>query len=114
MQVYKLTDQANKTYNDTKWTINKWKETDGSGELCSPGWLHFYYSKELAMFLNPIHANIDNPKLWIAEADGTIKDDSGLKGGATKLRIVEQIQAVKPTKEQCVKFAILCAKEVCD
>ena len=35
-----------------------------------------------------------------------------MKGGATKLRIVEEIPVVTPTTEQCVKFAILCAKVV--
>jgi hypothetical protein len=42
-----------------------------------------------------------------------MRDDLGLKGGSTKLRITQEIQYVAPTKEQCVKFAILCASAVC-
>ena len=112
MQVYKLTDQNLKTRNSYQWQINDWHETDGAGELCSAGWLHFYYSKELALLLNPIHADIANPKLFIAEAAGQFKDDYGLKGGCTKLRIVEELPVVMPTTEQFIKFGIYCAKAV--
>ena len=80
--------------------------------LFRSGWLHFYYSKELALFLNPIHANIAEPRLFLAEAAGQFKDDDGLKGGCTKLRIVEEIPVVMPSLEQRVKFGILCAKVV--
>jgi hypothetical protein len=112
--VYKLTDQNLQTYNGYQWELNKPKETSGKGELCGPGWLHFYYSPELALFLNPLHANIDNPRLFKAEASGSFKDDRGLKGGATGLKITEEIPVVPPTLEQKVTFAILCALEVCE
>ena len=112
MQVYKLTDKNLQTYNNYQWQINEWHDTTGEGELCGEGWLHFYYSKELALFMNPLHANIAEPRLFVAEAAGQFKDDYGLKGGCTKLRIVEEIPVVMPTAEQCVKFGILCAKIV--
>jgi hypothetical protein len=112
MQVYKLTDQNLQTHNGYQWQINDWHETDGAGELCSKGWLHFYYSKELALFLNPMHADIANPKLFVAVAAGQFKDDHGLKGGCTKLRIVEELPVVMPTTEQFVKLGIYCAKAV--
>ena len=112
MQVYKLTDKNLQTHNNYQWQINEWHDTTGEGELCGEGWLHFYYSKELALFMNPIHANIAEPRLFVAEAAGQFKDDYGLKGGCTKLRIVEEIPVVMPTAEQCVKFGILCAKVV--
>ena len=112
MQVYKLTDQNLQTHNGYQWQINAWHETDGAGELCSAGWLHFYYSKELALLLNPMHANIANPKLFVAEAAGQFKDDYGLKGGCSKLRIVEELPVVMPTTEQFIKFGIYCAKAV--
>ena len=112
MQVYKLTDKNLQTHNNYQWQINEWHDTTGEGELCSAGWLHFYYSKELALFLNPLHARIAEPRLFVAEAAGQFKDDYGLKGGATKLRIVEEIPVVMPSLEQRVKFGILCAKVV--
>ena len=75
MKVYKLTNQDNKTKNNTIWGENVTHKTNGEEELCGPGWLHFYYSPELAALLNPIHAQIINPKLWEAEANGKILDD---------------------------------------
>jgi pyruvate/2-oxoglutarate dehydrogenase complex dihydrolipoamide acyltransferase (E2) component len=111
-QVFKLTNQALQTHNNFQWTLNRWCEAPGTGELCTNGWLHWYHSPELALFLNPIHANIDNPRLFVAEASGAMRDDNGLKGGSTKLRIVQEIQYVAPTTEQRVKFTILCASAV--
>ena len=112
MPVYKLTDKNLQTHNNYQWRMNRWRVTKGTGQLCSAGWLHFYYSKELALFLNPLHARIAEPRMFVAEAAGQFKDDYGLKGGCTKLRIVEEIPVVMPTAEQCVKFGILCAKVV--
>jgi hypothetical protein len=112
-QVFKLTNQALQTHNNFQWTLGEWRKTSGTGELCSKGWLHWYHSPELALLLNPIHADIDNPRLFKAEAAGAMRDDNGLKGGSTKLRIVQEIQYVAPTMEQRIKFAILCASAVC-
>lgn len=109
---YKLTDQENKTFNNTKWGNGVTHESDGSGELCSPGWLHYYHSPLLAVLLNPIHADIPNPKLWECKAEGRHKDDYGLKGGCTKLTTLHEIAIPKISTEQSVKFAILCTKEV--
>jgi hypothetical protein len=112
-QVFKLTNQALQTHNNFQWTVGEWCEAPGTGELCTNGWLHWYHSAELALLLNPIHANIKNPRLFVAEASGAMRDDLGLKGGSTKLRITQEIQYVAPTTEQRVKFAILCASAVC-
>ena len=73
-KVYKLTTQDNTTHNGCKWVPGEWKETNGEGPLCGPGWLHAYEDKLTAVFMNPEHAKIANPKLWIAEADGKFLD----------------------------------------
>ena len=112
MRVYKLTNQDNETYNGTKWGENVTHRTDGSGELCNKGWLHFYSSPELGLFLNKIHANICDPKLWEAEAEGQFKNDLGRKGGCTKLTTIREIPVPNITTNQRVAFAILCALEV--
>jgi hypothetical protein len=112
-QVFKLTNQALQTHNNYQWTVGEWCEAPGTGVLCTNGWLHWYHSPELALLLNPIHADIKDPRLFVAEASGAMRDDLGLKGGSTKLRIVQEIQYVAPTTEQRVKFAILCASAVC-
>jgi hypothetical protein len=111
MLKYKLTNQNNMTHNNTLWGENVTHETDGSGELCGPGWLHFYHSAELAVMMNPIHADIENPKLWECEAEGQLKDDRGLKGGCTRLTTIREIPLPKITPEQRIRVGILCARK---
>ena len=112
MKVYKLTDQEFFTRNNTLWGENVTHETSGEGKLCSEGWLHYYHHPLLAILLNPIHADISNPILWEAEAEGKQLNDRGLKGGCTKLTTIKQITLPEITLEQRVEFAIRCAMEV--
>jgi len=114
MIVYKLTDQNLQTHGGYQWEPGVARETDGRGNLCGPGWLHYYHDPLLAVLLNPIHACITNPILWEAEADGLHKDDRGLKGGCTRLTLMRQIELPQSTTEQRVRFGILCAKAVCN
>jgi hypothetical protein len=110
--IYKLTNQNLQTHNGYQWIIGKWRETDGSGELCGPGWLHGYKDPLLAAFFNPIHANIIEPLLWEAEADGKYLNDHGRKCGYTKMRIIQQIPLPKITTEQLIEIGIRCAMEI--
>ena len=112
---YKLTNQDMTTHNGYKWEINKWRKVnakDGDGNLCSGSFLHAYTDPVLAIFLNPIHANISNMRLFRAEGRGRFADDNGLKIGYSQMRLVEELPVKMPTTEQRVKFAILCAMEV--
>ena len=113
MKAYKLTNQDMQTYNNTQWVLGEAKTTNGEGYLCGPGWLHFYSHPLLAVFLNPIHANFSNPRLFEIEAEGKIKKDRGLKFGCTRMTLVKELELPQVTSEQCVKFAIYCALEVC-
>jgi len=113
MIVYKLTDQNLQTHGGYQWEPGVARETDGNGDLCGPGWLHYYHDPLLAVLLNPIHADIEDPILWEAEAEGLHKDDQGLKGGCTKLTLLRQIDLPQITTEQRIRFGILCAKAVC-
>jgi len=110
---YKLTTQDLTTYNDTKWVLNEWKETSGKGELCTEGWLHCYTNPLLAILLNPIHARIDNPKLFKCEVDGKYLGDNGLKEGWTRMRIIEEMEIPQLSNINKIAFGILCALEVC-
>jgi hypothetical protein len=112
-KAYKLTDANMQTRNNTQWVLQEFKETSGKGNLCGPGWLHYYSDAKLAAFLNPIHANFAAPRLFEIEVAGDIESDRGIKYGCTKMRLVQELQFVKPTVEQCIKFGILCALEVC-
>jgi len=110
--VYKLTNQDLTTHNGYQWAVGEWRETNGEGNLCGPGWLHAYTDPAVALFLNPIHANIANPRLWEGEAKGKVTSDKGLKVGYTRMRIVMELPVVLPTTEQQVRFAIACAVSV--
>jgi len=110
--MYKLTDKNMTTFGGTKWELNQWKETSGEGGLCRNGWLHCYSDPLLAIFFNSMHANITHPRLFEVEVDGKEKLDYGLKFGYSRMRLVKEIEVPKLTKEQAIKFGLLCALEV--
>lgn len=113
--LYKLTDQAGYTrpglYNACLWGPGVSHSGTGEGELCGPGWVHAYTHPLLAVLLNPIHAAIDNPRLWEAEGD-VVLSDNGLKVGCRTLTTLREMPVPVVTTEQRVRFAILCALTV--
>jgi len=109
---YKLTDSKMRTCNEFQWELGKWYETTGEGDLCSSSWLHFYSDSLVGMFMNPVHAGIENPRLFRAEVEGNFIDDNGTKCGYSRARLVEELMVPQISPVQRVRFAILCAKEV--
>jgi len=110
--LYKLTDSCGKTLNGTQWGPGVSHSGTGKGGLCGPGWIHAYEHPLVAVLLNPIHANFKNPRLWEAEGEIAIRDGQ-LKCGCKTLTTVREIPLPSITTEMRVRFAILCAKEVC-
>ena len=111
--VYKLTSTTLTTHGGYQWIVGEWRETPGTGDLCSAGWLHWYADPLLAVLLDPIHGNLGpTARLWEAEADGECRDDCGIKGGSIRLRLVRELPLPVVTTEQRVKFGILCAQAV--
>lgn len=111
---YKLTDQNMRTYEGYQWRLNKLHKTSGEGNLCGPGWLHFYSDPLLAVLLNPIHASIDNPRLFQAGVSGKHKDDNGLKEGWSEAKLIKELDVPVISLNQRIVFGILCAKKVCN
>ena len=109
---YKLTDLEMRTYKEFQWELGKWYETTGEGDLCSSSWLHFYNNPLVGLFMNPAHADIENPRLFRAEVEGEVLDDHGLKCGYSRARLIEELTVPQISPVQRVRFAILCAKEV--
>jgi hypothetical protein len=109
---YKLTDQQLQTHNWYQWKVGEWVKTDGSGELCGPGWLHCYEHPLLAVLHNPIHANIHNPILWAAEVRGLEKRDGEMKAGWTEMRLIRRVKIPVLTIDQHIKYGIRCAMAV--
>ena len=113
--LYKLTRQNDTTSGGTtlEWGTGVSHTATGPGtKLCSPDVIHAYTHPLLAVLLNPIHADYQNPKLWRCEGD-VVADDHGLKVGVKTLTTIEEMPLPVVTLEQRVKFAILCAKHVC-
>lgn len=110
---YKLTTQNMTTYNRFTWEVGKTVETSGRGELCGPGWLHYYDDPLLAVMFNPLHAKLSNPRLFEAECEGQHKNDKGAKGGCTKMTLLREVVIPIVSNNQRVAFGILCAREVC-
>lgn len=111
---YKLTDANDRTYGGTQWGAGITHETSGEGELCTKGWLHCYTHPLLAVLLNPIHADFQNPHLWEVEVGGDHKTDNGLKEGWSRMTTVRQLKLPTVTTSQRIAFAIICVLKVYD
>ena len=110
-KLYKLTDENGMTRDETQWGPGATHSGTGAGGVCGPGYIHAYEHPLLAVLLNPIHANFRNPRLWEAEGEIALRDGH-LKCGCVSLTTLREIPVPKITAEQCVRFAILCAKQV--
>ncbi len=112
---YKLTDANDQTYGGCQWGENITHETSGGGELCGPGWTHWYTHPLLAVMLNPIHGNFDLTKahLWESPEDQVAeKTDRGLKVGCAKGTTAQRIPLPEVTLTQKIAFGILCSLAV--
>jgi hypothetical protein len=112
MKLFKLTDGDGQTRNGTQWGPGVSHSGTGEGELCGPGWIHAYEHPLIAVLINPIHANFKNPRLWEAEGEVGLRDGQ-FKCGCATLTTVREIPLPAITTEMRVRFAIMCAKEVC-
>lgn len=112
--LYKLTTQDGWTRKGHKnachWGEGVSHSGTGVGGLCTGAYIHAYTDQLLAVLLNPIHAEIDNPALW--EARGVVAASDGIKVGCVTLRTIRRLPLPVVTTEQRVRFGILCAKRV--
>ena len=112
---YKLTDANDQTQGGCQWGENVSYETSGTGDLCGPGWTHWYTHPLLAVMLNSIHGNFDlsTAHLWESPEDQVAeKTDRGLKVGCTKGTTARRIPLPEVTLTQKIAFGILCSLEV--
>lgn len=106
--LYKLTRPDLTTYGGYPWVLNEQRRFPGTGSLCGPGWCHAYLTPELAVFLNPIHANYQHPfRLFRAEGEIGIRDGD-LKVGCRLLVLREECVVPRFTIEQHIAFGIFC------
>ena len=116
MRLYKLTDPNGVTRarepGETQWGENVTHTAIGDGnELCTFDVIHAYLTPELAILLNPIHADFSEPILWEAEGE-IVAREGDIKVGCKSLTTLRRLPLVEPTLVQRIAFGILCAKAV--
>lgn len=112
MILYKLTRQDMTTHKNFTWELKKPSVLlPPGGQLCSSSFYHAYLSPELAVLLNPIHANYQNPRLFEAEGDVAARDHD-LKVGVKQLTLLTEIPLPVVSATQLVVFAVLVSKSV--
>jgi len=112
MKLFKLTDRDGQTRGRTQWGPGASHSGTGGGGLCGPGWIHAYEHPLVAVLMNPIHARVKTPRLWEAEGEVGLRDGQ-FKCGCKTLTTVREIPLPAVTTEMRVRFAIMCAAEVC-
>jgi hypothetical protein len=114
-RLYKLTTWDWKTRkwesNETLWGPGVAHRAPG-GQLCTRDVLHAYISPEIAAFLNPAHAGIEDPVFWECEGTVDVRDVYSAKVGCTYLRTLRPARPVRPTLRQRFVFALKLAQEV--
>lgn len=111
MKLYKLTNARGQTMYNTQWGKNVTHTADGkSCALCNDHWLHAYTDPVLAVLMNHVHADIDDPLLWKCEGDVGLANKD--KVGCTKLTTLRRIALPRVTNEQRKRFALLAALAV--
>ena len=108
--LYKLTTQDNRTrvgeFNETLWGANICHKPEQGGEpvLCSATVIHAYEHPLIAAFMNPQHAALSNPKLWMCVGTPVVFDWD-LKCGCTSLTTCQEIPSPVITTEQYARIA---------
>ena len=118
MKLYKLTDAEGQTHNGFAWEIGE-KQTlpiVSNPRLCTGDVLHAYKSPALGLLLNPIHADIEQPRLF--EAEGIVAISDWDKVGCSELTLLRELPLpdwytdAGRRKKVCVTFSVLCAEAV--
>lgn len=113
MKLYKLTDRDGYTRrgasNRTLWAVGTTHTATGtSGGLCSAEYIHAYEHALLGLFLNPIHADLKDLRLWEGEGEVEARDGQ-MKVGVKTLAITAELPVPAISTEQRVRFGIYCA-----
>lgn len=116
--LYKLTDSEMQTHNKFQWALDTpvTLAPCDHPRLCTADVLHAYVDPDLALLMNPAHANYDPPRLF--EATGAVVVTEADKVGTFELTVTRELDlpawyADEPRQSLiAVQFAILCAQAV--
>lgn len=118
---YKLTTQDMKTrkgaHNEITWVPGKWYESawklsESVDCLCSSRYIHWYSDPLIAVLMNQVHADIENPRLWKCEISGKTLLDKQFKGGSRRVRLIKEIPLPELSELQRIECAIRCTKQI--
>jgi hypothetical protein len=122
MKLYKLTDEDGYTQRGSKgetlWRAGQKLTLKPciNPQLCTSQVIHAYTNANLALLLNPCHANLNNPLLWAAKGTPKVRDWG--KVGCFSLTATQQLELPSwyieeaAHKRVVIQFAILCAESV--
>ncbi len=109
MTAYKLLTQGMQSHGGLQWTIGCTHTAQEPGnKMCSPQVLHCYSHPLMAVMFNPIHANIDNPRLFEIETSEIINQDFS-KLACKSQTLIKEIPLPTLSDEQRQEVAIRCA-----
>jgi hypothetical protein len=83
----------------------------GKGEISGIGFIRVYDHPLIAVLMNPIHGNIDEPIMWEVKGEIKIKG-SQLECACVSVTALRQIPIMIIPRERRIRFAILSAKSV--
>jgi hypothetical protein len=106
---YKLLTQQMTSHGGMQWHIGGTNKATKSGNaMCTDQVLHCYAYPELAVLLNPVHANIKEPRLFKIHCSEIVAND-GLKQACKEQTLVEELSLPVFSTTQRVAFGIKCA-----
>jgi hypothetical protein len=109
---YKLLSKEMTSHNNTKWEIGVPISILKEGNtMCSDEVLHCYNHPLLAVFLNPIHANIKDPRFFEISVDEIVNTD-GLKFASKSQTLINEIPLPEISTEQRIEIGIKIVKTV--
>jgi len=109
---YKLLSKEMTSHNNTKWEIGVPISILKEGNtMCSGEVLHCYNHPLLAVFLNPIHANIKEPRLFEIEVDKIVNSD-GLKFASKSQTLLKEIPLPEISLQKKIEIGIKIVKTV--
>ena len=111
---YKLLSQDMKSYDNTKWKLNEIKEKSDKSKIgmCSSDVFHCYAHPILAILFNPIHADIENPRLFKIKIDGICNEDATKQASHSQM-LYRELPIPEITLNQKIAFGIYCALTTC-
>lgn len=100
--------------NDLKWEMGVPNTiTKPGNQMCSDEVLHCYNHPVLAVIYNPIHVDIEHPRLFEINVDEIVATD-GLKFASKSQTLIEELPLPIVTLDQKIEFGIRAVKLVCE